>query len=122
MSHSPSGQSQFTSLLSTITKNRKKLVVALGFLVLAVVVFRVSVISVRSHSAPAGPVAGPTVAADKAALANQLAGDVAVFNKLFPTLAVREADNQGMYRLLHHRWASPLLAPTVTASKTDALF
>ena len=121
MSHSPSGRTQFTSLLLTTTKNRKKLIAALGLLVLAVVVFRVSVISVRSHSSPAGPIAGPTVAAEKV-LAKELAGDVAIFNNLFPTLAVREAESQGLYTLLHHRWAAAPLAPVVTATKTDALF
>lgn len=120
MSHRSSGQTQFRSLLPTTTKNRKKLIAALGFLALAVVVFRVSVITVRSHSALAGPASDPTVAAR----APELVDDSALFNKLFPTLAVREAENQGLYRLLHHRWASASspLAPVVTASKTDALF
>ena len=116
MSHSSARRSQFGSLLSTTTNNRKKLIAALGFLVLAVVVFRVSVITVRSHGAPVGPVSSPTVAA-----ADELEGNVAVFNKLFPTLAVRESENEGFYRLLHHRWVNVPLAPVVTASKTDAL-
>lgn len=119
MSHSSARRSPFRSLLSTTTtNNRKKLIAALGLLVLSIVVFRVSVITVRSHGAPAAAASDPNVASR----ADDFSKDVAVFNQLFPTLAVRETENQGFYSLLHHRWATALLAPVVTASKTDALF
>ncbi len=116
---------QLRSALHSITTNKKKLIAIFGIMTLAVIAVRVSSISVRSEVAFSSSLIGHSHSTEKAEAPPGLrAGDSAIFDRLFPSLVRRGEENQGLRAFLHHPWMNHFnpLAPTVTATKTDALF
>lgn len=108
--------------LNTLPKETKTLIAVLA--AAAIVVFGVSSVSVHSDSNASLPVADRTVLAERAdAPAASSVRESAILEKLFPGIG---GENR-LQAMLHHRWGNalllnPVLVPTVTATKTDALF
>ena len=110
-----------TFALNTLPKERKLIAVLAA---LAIVVFGVPSVSVLSdNTAWLSGSDKPVLAESAAAPAASSVTDSAILEKLFPGIG---GENR-LQAILHHRWGNGLLpntvlAPTVTATKTDSLF
>ena len=107
--------------LNTLPKETKTLVATLA--VVAIVVFGVSSVSVLSDNTASLSGADKPVLGARAAASSASSGGSAILEKLFPGIG---GENR-LQAMLHHRWGNAsvlntVLAPTVTATKTDALF
>ena len=107
--------------LNTLPKETKTLVAVLA--VVAIVVFGVSSVSVLSDNTASLSGADKPVLGERAAASSASSVRTSALEKLIPGLGGEDR----LQAMLHHRWGNvPLLntvlAPTVTATKTDALF
>ena len=107
---------------NTLPKETKTLIAVLA--AVAFVVFSVSSVSVlSSNTASLSGADQPILGASAAVPSASSAKDAVVLEKLFPSIG---GENR-LQAMLHHRWGNAsllntVLAPVVTATKTDALF
>ena len=114
-------QSLLKFALNTLPKERKTLIALLA--AVAFVVFSVSSVSVLSENTASTRADKPVLGASAKAPSLSSAKDAVTLEQLFPGIG---GENR-LQAMLHHRWGNALvlntvLAPTVTATKTDALF
>ena len=107
--------------LNTFSKERKALIAALA--VVAIVVFGVSSVSVLSDSTASLSGADKPVLGERVAAFSASSVQTSALEKLIRGIGGEDR----LQAILHHRWGNAtllntVLAPTVTATKTDALF